>query len=169
MTDPLDLIIERPNEPLERTPWELGAAIRFHLGTDEISIMRDGRTVWRGDTAFSLEEMSMTKPNRVEIWRYNDRTLTVAHSNGNTWNELDTFTRRRHVGIWDSLEMDFVPVEFVPSDRFTDGTPVVLYEGLEPERDDLTSMLIDDFAKYPQLSEQMFNELFSVLGESWDV
>jgi hypothetical protein len=55
MSDELELVIERPNEPVERVPWNLGAARRFELDADEIATMREDRIVWRGDTAFSLE------------------------------------------------------------------------------------------------------------------
>jgi hypothetical protein len=73
---------------------------------------------------------TQSKPNRVEIWRYNDRTLTVAHSDGSCWNGPDGACKVKHEGIWNCAQM-----KFLPSDRFTDGTPVALYEGLETLED----------------------------------
>jgi hypothetical protein len=75
--------------------------------------------------------MSMT--NRVEIWRYNDRTLTVAHSDGHRWNHPDWLSNKLCDGFWDSSCVSFRPRLPVISDHFTDGTPVALYEGLQPE------------------------------------
>ena len=40
------------------------------------------------------------------------------------------FANVRHEGVWNSELMRFVPAN---ADCFTDGTPVALYEGLEPE------------------------------------
>src|SRR5271157_5025321 len=87
-----------------------------------------------------LSEPTFTpKPNRVEIWRYNENTLTVARSDGSAWNAADTTfsvrlrangrrIRRFHDGFWNSEHM-----KFVPADTFSDGTPVALYDGLAPE------------------------------------
>ena len=72
---------------------------------------------------------------RVEIWRADERTLTVARTDGACWNGPDnTFTNIKHNGVWDSQLMRFVDVpEFPDTDEeFSDGTPVALYEGLEP-------------------------------------
>lgn len=68
------------------------------------------------------------KPLRVEIWRYTDNTLTFARSDGACWNSPDTTFGKHHEGVWDSMYGGF----FVPDNRFSDGTPVSLYEGLEP-------------------------------------
>ena len=85
-----------------------------------------------------LPEPTFTpKPNRVEIWRYNEYTLAVACSNGNAWNEIDSFVRWQHEGFWDSSHMVFMPT--VPSNHFSDGTPVDLYEGLEPSENNVTT------------------------------
>ena len=70
--------------------------------------------------------------NRVEIWRYKRRTLTVARSDGSCYNAPDSMLRgargeTKLEGVWNSKQM-----KFMSSDRFTDGTPVALYEGLEP-------------------------------------
>lgn len=93
---------------------------------------------------------------RVEIWRADERTLTVARTDGACWNGPDTmFTNVRHEGYWDSSLMRFVndegaetsrfPVDDVlraklnvpefpdDADQFSDGTPVALYEGQQPK------------------------------------
>jgi hypothetical protein len=46
---------------------------------------------------------------RVEIWRFNDTTLTVARTDGACWNGPDTmFANVKHNGVWDSSKMQFV-------------------------------------------------------------
>ena len=88
---------------------------------------------------------------RVEIWRADERTLTVARTDGACWNGPDTmFTGVVHDGRWNSqlmrfakggdvpntmLMRDVLNVPEFPNDgdsEFSDGTPVALYEGLEP-------------------------------------
>lgn len=82
------------------------------------------------DSGFCINWKPAPTP-RVEIWRFNDNTLTVARSDGACWNGPDTmFANVRHEGVWNSELMRFVPAN---ADCFTDGTPVALYEGLEPE------------------------------------
>ena len=78
------------------------------------------------------------KPNRVEIWRYSKSTLTVARSSGDSWNgpDIGFDGRQQHDGIWDSKHLKFVPK---PSNHFSDGTPVDLYEGLNPDEDTVTT------------------------------
>ncbi len=79
------------------------------------------------------------KTPRVEIWRFNDNTLTVARSDGACWNGPDTmFSNVRHEGYWDSNLMRFVNDEgaevsrfLTDNHKFTDGTPVALYESDE--------------------------------------
>jgi hypothetical protein len=70
---------------------------------------------------------TQSKPNRVEIWRYNEQTITVALSDGSCFNASDSEFRVgwKHEGIWNSLNVQFIPRD---SDHFTDGTPVALYE-----------------------------------------
>ena len=73
-----------------------------------------------------------SKPDSVEIWRYSDRILTVAQSGCGAFNTPNfTLCRRQHEGVWSSRYMCFMP-----SDTFTDGTPVALYEGLAPIADE---------------------------------
>jgi len=74
-----------------------------------------------------------SKPDNVEIWRYNSNTLTVARSDGSAFNYRDWLTPFKHDGVWSCQHLNFIPV---PNDTFTDGTPVALYEGLAPIEDE---------------------------------
>jgi len=83
-----------------------------------------------------LSEPTFTpKPNRVEIWRYSKSTLTVARSSGDSWNgpDIGFDGRQQHDGIWDGKHLKFVPK---PSNHFSDGTPVDLYEGQREVEDE---------------------------------
>lgn len=51
------LTVERPYEPVTVIPWDEGAVRRYKLDTDEIDLMERGEILWRGETAFSLEEV----------------------------------------------------------------------------------------------------------------
>lgn len=77
--------------------------------------------------------MIMTEPWRVEIWRYNHRTLTIARTDGATWNAPDSIFRNKvHEGIWNSRYMCF---QNEANGYFSDGTPVSIYEGLDTVED----------------------------------
>jgi len=71
------------------------------------------------------------KPLRVEIWRYTKDILTFACTDGSAFNTADTFTKVKHNGYWNSRFIAFVPGG--SESHFSDGTPVELYEGQEPE------------------------------------
>ena len=73
--------------------------------------------------------IASSKPNRVEIWRYNNNTFTIVRSDGSAFNCPDWLIPFKHDGVWSCQHLDFIPV---PNDTFTDGTPIALYEGLAP-------------------------------------
>lgn len=54
------LVREAPNERTLRIPWDDGAIRRYKFDSVDIEVLNGGEVLWRGDTAFSLEEGPLT-------------------------------------------------------------------------------------------------------------
>ena len=50
------LVIEAPYERERRVPWNEEAAAQYSLMPWHVRILEEGEIVWRGDTAFTLED-----------------------------------------------------------------------------------------------------------------
>ncbi len=47
---------EGANEEVVSIPWDSGAVLRYKMDASDISELESGKVLWRGSTAFSLEE-----------------------------------------------------------------------------------------------------------------
>jgi hypothetical protein len=52
------LVVERPHEEPELHPFDDGVIRRFHFEDFEVEALNADKIVWRGDTAFSVEDDS---------------------------------------------------------------------------------------------------------------
>jgi hypothetical protein len=50
------LVVERAFEKVEEFIWDVGSQRRFKMDKEDIIYLEEGNTLFRGDTAFSLEE-----------------------------------------------------------------------------------------------------------------
>jgi hypothetical protein len=50
-----ELVIEHPNLPEERHPWNDGTKKQFRFDQDDIERLETGGLLWRGDTCYSVE------------------------------------------------------------------------------------------------------------------
>jgi hypothetical protein len=50
------LVREEPYEESEEFPWDEGSQKRFHFDTEDLIKLDTGGIVWRGNTAFSLQD-----------------------------------------------------------------------------------------------------------------
>lgn len=50
------LVVERAFEKAEEFIWDVGSQRRFKMDSADIAYLEEGNVLFRGDTAFSLEE-----------------------------------------------------------------------------------------------------------------
>lgn len=50
------LAIEEPHEEVQTYHWDAGIQRRYHMDEADIDLLESGKILWRGNTAFSLEE-----------------------------------------------------------------------------------------------------------------